>query len=79
MTEATVADATELTHWMAMKGQSWGKGDTKVEAKKQLRQMTGARGVISYYRIPKDYYIDEMGGGHGSAVCVHVSGPDLRG
>jgi hypothetical protein len=68
----------ELTHFMAMKANSWGKGDTKKEAAKQLRYQTTARGMISYYRIPKDYRIDEYGRGTGSACAVLISGKDNR-
>lgn len=68
----------ERTHFMAMKGNSWGKGDTKKEAAKQLRYQTSERGMISYYRIPKDYHIDEYGRGSGSACALLISGKDSR-
>jgi len=73
-----IVKPAERTHWLALKGQSWGKGETKDAAKKKLREVTSARGPITLYRVPEDYWIDEYGTGHGSASAEFVSGRDLR-
>ena len=73
-----MGDST-LTHYLAVGDNSWGKAKTIAGAKLQLRQ---ARGKVvkdpAIYRVPADYWIDEMGDGHGSARAELVSGKDAR-
>lgn len=68
-----------LTHFLAVGENCWGKATTIQGAKLQLRQSRGA--VVknpSIYKVPADYYIDEMGDGHGSAKAILVSGQEVR-
>lgn len=70
-------EAIELTHFLCIGNNAWGKAKTK-QAAKMLWSKSGGRGEPTYYRIPADYWIDDLGSGHGSAKAVLVSGKDQR-
>ncbi len=63
--------------YLAISNNAWGKGETIPEAKK-LCKKNGGIVPMSIYSIPDDYYIDEMGNAHGSAVAYLISGKDYR-
>ena len=71
------ATHAQLTHFLCISDNYWGKAKTKQGARLQWSK-AGGRGTPTYYRIPEDYWIDDFGSGHGSAKAVLVSGKDLR-
>jgi hypothetical protein len=66
--------------YLVVRKNHWGKGDTLAEAKKKYREASGlpAGAQAAVYEIPADYYIDELGVGHGSAEAKLISGSDAR-
>lgn len=58
----------------------WGKGKTIKEAKAQYRESAGRfpDKSCSLYIVSNDYYIDEMGMGHGAMLSQLIQGPDNR-
>lgn len=67
----------ELTHFLCIGNNAWGKAKTKQGARLQWSK-SGGKGDPSYYRVPEDYWVDDFGSGHGSAKAVLISGEDVR-
>lgn len=55
--------------------QAWAKAETVVEAKNKLRKEIGGKKLsasVRVFDVPADYWIDEMGNGHGSAKAQEI-------
>jgi hypothetical protein len=73
----TETPSVELTHFLCVGSNCWAKAETVFGARKKWRAQ-GGRGEPSIYRIPEDYWIDDMGSGHGSAKAQLYKGEDIR-
>jgi len=54
------------------RSQTWAKAPTIKQAKQALRKEGGTAKNANLYTIPDDYYLDEMGIGHGSKLAVRI-------
>jgi hypothetical protein len=56
--------------------QAWAKAATIGAAKRALRKEIGGKPLsekAQVFQVPDDYYIDELGNGHGSAKALPVT------
>lgn len=64
--------------FLAVVPNHWGKGPTIKLAFNELKKhASGVRqSDVGFYRVPDDYWINELGHAYGSAYAIHVSGPN---
>ncbi len=63
---------------ISTKSQCWAKAATIAAAKRGLKKEGGDPKSCTIYQVTDDYYIDEMGTGHGTTAPILISGPDAR-
>jgi hypothetical protein len=64
--------------YLAVSNQCWAKAPSIATAKRLLKQEGGDPTKCAIYECPDDYYIDELGQGHGSAPAKLIFGEDQR-
>jgi hypothetical protein len=64
--------------YMALSPNFFGFGPTVKSAQESLNRVGGDSEKCGIYRVPQDYWIDELGDAHGSAASEFISGTDYR-